>query len=130
MEVIQLDDIDAIKELVNRFYGKVREDELLGPIFDKRIGNRWPKHLEKMYKFWQTVLLNEHTYYGSPFAPHARLPVDKEHFDRWLALFYETLDENFSGPQADEAKWRSAKMADMFRYKIEYYRNNPATPIL
>ena len=122
--------LEDIKLLVDRFYGKVQKDELLAPIFNHRIGDRWPQHLEKMYTFWQTVLLGEHTYYGSPFAPHARLPVDQEHFDRWLTLFYETLDENFSGPQAEEAKWRAHKMADMFRYKIEYYRDHPATPIL
>ena len=88
MDITQLEDV---KELVDRFYGKVREDTLLGPIFDTRIGDRWPEHLEKMYKFWQTVLLNEHTYYGSPFAPHAQLPVDKAHFDRWLTLFYTSF---------------------------------------
>lgn len=130
MKTIQLDHLDNIKELVDRFYDKVRKDALLSPIFSARIGDRWPQHLEKMYTFWQTVLLNEHTYYGSPFAAHARLPVDKEHFEQWLALFYETLDEDFSGLQAEEAKWRAAKMADMFRYKIAYYRDNSAKPIL
>lgn len=122
--------LEDIKLLVDRFYSKVRKDELLAPVFNKRIGNRWPQHLKKMYKFWQTVLLKEHTYYGSPFVPHASLPVDRKHFDQWLALFYETVDENFKGQKAEEVKWRATKMADMFRMKIEYYRNNPAKPIL
>lgn len=121
--------LEDIKQLVNRFYGKVREDELLAPVFNQRIGDLWPEHLEKMYKFWQTVLLQEHTYFGSPFLPHAQLPVDATHFDRWLTLFFQTIDETFVGAKAEEAKWRAAKMADMFRYKIEYYRNNPAKPI-
>ncbi len=125
--IIQLKDI---KLLVDRFYGKVREDRLLSPIFDAYLGNSWAEHLEKMYTFWQTVLLGEHTYYGSPFAPHANLPVDKIHFDRWLTLFHETVDENFSGQKAEEAKWRADKMAEMFQYKIEYYRNNSTKPIL
>ena len=122
--------LEDIKLLVDRFYGKVRKDDLLAPIFNKRIGDRWPAHLEKMYKFWQTVLLGEHTYFGSPFAPHALLPVDKRHFDQWLALFCETVDENFTGERAEEAKWRADRMAEMFRHKIEFYRNNPAKPIL
>ncbi len=125
--ILQLEDI---KLLVDRFYGKVRENELLAPIFNKRIGDRWAEHLEKMYKFWQTVLLKEHTYFGSPFTPHALLPVGKEHFDQWITLFYETVDENFTGEKAEEAKWRAARMAEMFLYKIEYYRNNPAKPLL
>lgn len=122
--------MENIKLLVDSFYGKVRFDLLLGDIFNGIIKDRWPEHLEKMYRFWQTVLLSEHTYYGSPFPPHAKLPVEQKHFDTWLKLWYETIDEHFSGAKADEAKWRGDKMAVMFLSKIEYYRNNPATPLL
>ncbi|HSH67139.1 MAG TPA: group III truncated hemoglobin [Bacteroidia bacterium] len=117
--------IDDIKLLVNSFYSKVREDALLSDIFNDRIGNKWPEHLEKMYRFWQTVLLEKQTYTGSPFPPHAKLPVSKEHFDRWLFLFNETIDEHFSGEKAKEAKWRADKMAELFLYKIDYFKNNP-----
>ena len=126
----KIEQIEDIKLLVNSFYDKVRQDDMLAKIFNDIIQDRWPQHLEKMYKFWQTVLLDEHTYFGSPFGPHATLPVSKEHFERWIDLFYQTLDEHFTGEQADEAKWRAAKMAEMFHHKIEYYRNNPAKPIL
>lgn len=117
--------INDVKILVDSFYEKVRQDELLAPVFDERISNRWPIHLEKMYRFWQTVLLEEHTYSGSPFVPHATLPVKQEHFERWIILFYKTIDEYFEGEKAKEAKWRAEKMAEMFYHKIEYYRNNP-----
>ena len=120
-ELLTLDDV---KILVDRFYGKVRSDELLAPIFNERIRDRWPEHLEKMYRFWQTVLLGEHTYMGSPFPPHANLPVDKSHFDRWLNLFKETLDEFFRGEKANEAKWRADKMAEMFQLRINYFREH------
>ena len=122
-------DIEDVKLLVNRFYDSVREDELLGPIFNDVIKDRWPEHLEKMYRFWQTVLLEEHTYYGSPFPPHAKLPVEKLHFERWIKLFITTVDNHFDGELAYEAKWRAQKMAEMFNYKIDYYRNSSATPI-
>ncbi len=125
-DIIQLEDI---KLLVGSFYGKVREDKLLAPIFNEQIGNKWSEHLEKMYRFWQTVLLAEHTYYGSPFSPHANLPVDKNHFDRWLELFNETIDEQFTGQKAEEARWRAGKMAEMFLYKIEYYRKTNLKPL-
>jgi len=120
-EILTLDDI---KLLVNTFYDKVREDTFIGPIFNERIQNRWPEHLAKMYTFWQTVLLGNHTYYGSPFPPHAQLPVEREHFERWLSLFSQTLNELFTGQKAEEAMWRADKMAEMFQYKIEHYRNN------
>lgn len=122
--------IEDIKLLVDTFYGKIRVDLLLGDIFDGVIKDHWPEHLEKMYRFWQTVLLSEHTYYGSPFPPHAQLPIEQRHFDTWLKLWYETINEHFSGEKADEAKWRGDKMAVMFLSKIEYYRNNSATPLL
>jgi hemoglobin len=120
-----LQNIDDIRLLVNSFYSKVKEDELLSPIFNEKIGNRWPIHLAKMYTFWQTILLEEQTYSGKPFPPHAKLPVSKEHFDRWLLLFAETIDQHFKGAKANEAKWRSEKMAELFLHKIEYFKNNP-----
>ena len=122
--------IGDIKLLVDTFYDKVREDQLIGPIFNERIQNRWPQHLAKMYTFWQTVLLGEHTYYGSPFPPHANLPVQKEHFERWLSLFSQTLQELFSGEIANEAIWRANKMAVMFQYKIEHFKNNPSKSLI
>lgn len=122
--------IGDIKLLVDSFYGKIRVDSLLGGIFNGVIKDRWPAHLEKMYNFWQTVLLGEHTYYGSPFPPHAQLPVEQKHFNAWLKLWNETIEEHFTGIKADEAKWRGDKMAAMFFSKINYYRNNSATPLL
>ncbi|MCE7925817.1 MAG: group III truncated hemoglobin [Haliscomenobacteraceae bacterium CHB4] len=122
--------IDDIKLLVDSFYTAVREDALLKDIFNGVIRDRWPEHLDKMYRFWQTVLLEEHTYYGSPFVPHAKLPVAAAHFDRWLQLFRETVDRFFTGEKAERAKWQGERMAEMFLSKIEYFRNNSATPLV
>ncbi len=116
--------LEDVKTLVNTFYDKVREDALLAPIFNKVIKERWPEHLETMYTFWQTVLLGEHTYTGSPFPPHAKLPISKAHFDRWLELFYSTIDEQFEGEIAEEAKWRASKMAEIFQFKIDRYQQS------
>lgn len=122
--------LDDIKILVDNFYGNVRKDELLAKVFDDRIQDRWPQHLEKMYRFWQTVLLDEHTYHGSPFVPHADLPVQSTHFEQWISLFYATVDEFFEGKNANKAKWQGQKMAEMFQYKIEYYRDSSSTPLV
>jgi hemoglobin len=117
--------IEDIKTLVNQFYDCVRNDRLLGPIFQERIGDNWSKHLEKMYRFWQTLLLEEHTYFGSPFPPHITLPIDAKHFEQWLALFEATVDRLYAGEKADEAKWRALKMAQMFQFKKEYFDAHP-----
>jgi hemoglobin len=119
---IEIQELKHIKTLVDTFYAKVRKDEMLQPIFDAVIQDRWPEHLEKMYGFWQTVLLNERAYSGSPFPKHAQLPVEKAHFDRWLNLFEETITEHFIGEKADEAIWRANQMGAMFQAKIAYLR--------
>lgn len=127
---IEITQLEHVQLLVDTFYGHVQKDELIGPIFNKVIQDKWPVHLEKMYRFWQTVLLKEHTYHGTPFLPHIDLPIHPPHFERWLAIFDRTVDENFVGEVADEAKWRAKKMADMFMHKLEFYRNNRAKPLM
>ncbi len=126
-DILTLQDVQI---LVDGFYEKVRQDEILKDIFNNKIQDRWPEHLEKMYRFWQTVLLEEHTYYGSPFLPHSKLPVEAEHFERWLKLFFETVDTLFEGEKAERAKWQGQRMAELFHSKIQYYKNNPAIPLL
>ncbi|MCV9926584.1 group III truncated hemoglobin [Flavobacterium sp. LS1R49] len=123
MAIHDITTIEDIKLLVNTFYDKVQKDTYIGVIFNEKIQKRWPEHLEKMYKFWQTILLEQHTYSGSPFPPHKHLPVDQSHFDRWMEIFTETVDSLFKGIVAEEAKVRAANMAYMFNYKIEYFRN-------
>lgn len=113
-----------INELVDSFYSKVREDDMLGPIFNKTIQDKWPVHLDKMYRFWGTVLLGEFSYRGQPFLAHLKLPLSLEHFQRWLNLFNETLNR-FEGPKTEEARSRAAAMASMFQHKLDFYKTNP-----
>ncbi|MBS1491361.1 MAG: group III truncated hemoglobin [Bacteroidetes bacterium] len=126
----EIQHLDDIKLLVNTFYDKVRKDDLLATIFNNVIQDRWPQHLAKMYTFWQTVLLEEYTYEGSPFLPHAKLPVEAQHFDRWLLLFNATVDEFFIGEKAARAKWQGQRMAEMFLYKIQYHRERNSIPLI
>lgn len=125
-----IETIEDIQSLVNRFYGVVRQDELIGPIFEGIIKDRWPAHLEKMYRFWQTILLDERTYQGTPFAPHAVMPLEAPHFERWLQLFNATVTENYEGIKASEALWRAEKMAEMFQIKLEHFRKIKGNAII
>lgn len=122
--------LEDIKVLVDSFYSLVKVDDILGPIFNGVIQNNWPTHLDKMYRFWQTVLLEEHTYNGGPFPPHAKLPINQAHFDRWLSLWSSVVENNFTGPKATEAKWRAEKMAVLFLSKINYYQNSSSIPLI
>ncbi len=121
--------IEDIQLLVDTFYGRVQEDELIGPIFNEVLEGRWGEHLKKMYTFWQTILLEERTYFGSPFPPHAFLPIGASHFERWLGLWKQTVSEFFEGEIAREAIWRGEKMAEMFQYKIAYIQSGDSKPL-
>jgi hemoglobin len=81
-----------IERLVRGFYARVREDAVLGPIFAAKIKD-WEPHLQQMFAFWSSVALMSGRYHGQPMAKHLPLPVDAEHFDRWLALFEKSAHE-------------------------------------
>lgn len=115
---------EDVKVLVDRFYEKVRADELIGPIFNSRIADdKWSIHLERMYTFWNTILFDASEYKGNPFQKHIPLKIDKSHFDRWLLLFESVLTENFKGVKADEALMRAQNIAHIFEQKLKYMRD-------
>ncbi len=109
---------DDVRTLVDAFYGKVNRDELLGPIFNETAKVDWAAHLPTMYRFWESLLFGAATYQGAPFPKHAVLPVDQTHFERWLTLFVEAVDENFSGSKSEEAKGRAVCIADTFARRM------------
>jgi hemoglobin len=115
-----------IELLVRSFYDKVNKDALLSPVFNEVAAVHWESHLPIMYDFWSSMLLGEKSYKGNPFQKHIPLPINKAHFERWLAFFIETVDEHFTGEIAEEAKMRARSIAGVFQYKLEYIHANNA----
>jgi hemoglobin len=107
-----------IRTLVNAFYEKVRRDDLLGPAFSGAPGFDWEHHLPSMYQFWETLLLGAGTYQGQPWPKHAMLPIDRNHFERWLNLFISTVHELFSGPTAQSAENYALGIAETFQRRL------------
>ena len=111
-----------IERLVNAFYHRVRTDETLGFIFDRVAKIDWDTHLPRMYAFWETVLFRSGGYVGNPLAAHAKLAplteMGREQFDRWLALFCETVDDLFAGEKAEHIKNCAADMANVIHGRI------------
>ena len=101
-------DEPMIERLVRAFYARIRDDELLGPIFETRIQN-WEPHLQRMCAFWSSVVLSTGVYRGQPMRMHLPLPVDAVHFDRWLKIFEQTALELFDEAVAqyfiEPARW-------------------------
>jgi hemoglobin len=82
----------SIAEVVDTFYGRLRDDQLLGPIFAGAIGTDWGPHLDKMKSFWLSVLLASRAYKGNPMIAHLQLPrLTRHHFEPWLQLWRETV---------------------------------------
>ena len=106
--------------MVDTFYQKVQQDELIGPIFNSRIApEAWPAHLDRMYTFWTTILLNQPGYSGQPFEKHRDMPIDAAHFERWVSMFNTIVDSLFEGPIANDAKYRAELMGHLFLAKLE-----------
>lgn len=106
---------EDIVRLVDGFYAKVREDELLGPIFNVIAQVDWSAHLPKMYGFWESLLFGRASFKGDPLGVHlalsARATLSSREFGRWVQLFHGTVDELFSGEVAEGAKFRAARIA-------------------
>lgn len=117
-------DLDSIKILVDSFYDKVRRDDRLGPVFFAVIKDNWQPHLEKMYAFWNAALFSVPGFKGNPFARHAPLPIEAVHFDRWISLFNQTVDEHFDGANATEIKTKAGLMSVMFQSKLAAMKNS------
>lgn len=111
-----------IEVLVSRFYERVRNDATIGFIFNDIAKVNWGHHLPVMFDFWEMVLLGSGGYKGDTMTSHIQLNKKIElkpaHFQQWLKLFNETLDENFSGPKTNEARERAKNIANLISYRV------------
>lgn len=116
----QIDDT-SIKALVDHFYGKILNDDLVGPLFKSRIGNsldQWGEHLTKMYRFWASVMNSTGQYKGNPHQIHSRFAheAQTEFFERWLELWFLSTTEIFE----KEPALRFQKKAEMIAKSLHY----------
>jgi len=123
---------EMIAKVVHTFYGKVRTDPMIGPIFE-RVVEDWDPHLAKMCDFWSSVMLMSGRYKGNPMIAHMRLKmVRPEHFERWLALFTQTADEVCPPAAAEAFVGRAQNIARSLQlgmfYRAEKYPPPPARP--
>ncbi len=110
-----------IERLVHAFYARIRNDDMLGPIFAARVTD-WDLHLKKMCAFWSSVALMSGRYSGQPMQAHLPLPVDRSHFDRWLAIFEETATELCTPAGAAHFIERARRIAESLRMGIAFHR--------
>ena len=93
-----------IKTLVDSFCQKVRDDEVLAPVFNAVARIHWPYYLTSMYQFWSSTLLTHAPAHGEAVPKNLVFPTTGPHAQRWSKLFQRTVTDHFAGLKAEEAK--------------------------
>ncbi|MBU4538899.1 MAG: group III truncated hemoglobin [Weeksellaceae bacterium] len=122
----KLETREDIELLVNKFYDKVANDETIGFFFNDVAKVNWTNHLPKMYSFWETLLFGQVSYKGNPMAMHfpvnEKVAIEKHHFEHWIKLWTDTVEENFNGEMAETAIYKATNIANLMGYKMEMAR--------
>lgn len=111
-----------IVRLVHAFYGRVRNDATLGPIFAAEVED-WDAHLATLVDFWSSVALMTARYGGRPMPAHVKLDVGEAHFVRWLELFRETAREVCTPEAADFFIGKAENIARSFQMGVAFHRS-------
>ena len=113
---------EDIERLVDSFYERVRQDDVIGFIFNDVARVNWEKHLPIMYDFFENMLFYTGSYTGNPMELHRhigrKLPLTKEHFQQWETLFCQVVDELFEGEKAELVKQRAMSISTVMKIKI------------
>jgi hemoglobin len=122
-------DEEQLRELVERFYGRVRADPMLGPLFNQAVRD-WPEHLSKLADFWSSVMLTSGRYKGNPMAAHLKhqARITPAMFERWLALWGETTADMMPWA-ADELQAKAARIAASLQLAL-FFRPDSAVRIV
>lgn len=124
----EIENREDVSVIVRNFYAKVRTDETLAHIFNNIITD-WEAHLEKLTDFWTMQLFGGKIYNGNPIKVHQEVDdqsnheVTAYHFGTWLNLWFETIDANFTGENADTLKRRARKMQTVLMVSMYENRN-------
>jgi hemoglobin len=112
-----------IEKLMIAFYSKATQDDELAIIFNEVVKMDWEHHIPVIVDFWEGILLNADTYHRNAMEPHfdinRKYPLRKIHFERWLQLFSETVNNNFEGTVAALAITRAKGIAGIMQIKMD-----------
>lgn len=108
-----------LQRLVRTFYARVREDEALGPLFNKAVAD-WPEHLDKLHAFWSSVVLTTGRYKGSPMGAHLKhaAAIEPAMFDRWLELWRDTAAEVLEPADAAAVVAKAERIAESLKLAL------------
>jgi hemoglobin len=108
--------------LIDLFYQKAVPDAVIGHFFTTVVQVSWAIHIPIIISFWDGILFGDSGYKGNIIIKHIELNrlsnLKPEHFNRWLQLWAQIINENFIGPKANEAISRANSIAAIMQLKI------------
>ncbi len=104
----------ALRQLVETFYGRVRLDPMIGPVFEAAIDD-WPHHFDLLTRFWASVLRAERRYEGRPMPAHLKLGLTPPMFERWLEHWGAVTGELFAPSDAAILRERAWRIGQAFQ---------------
>lgn len=110
-----------VERLVRRFYERVRQDPLIGPVFAAKVED-WEPHLRTLIDFWSSIALMTARYTGKPMPVHVGLDIGPEHFARWLELFRTTAAEVCTPEAAAFFVGKAEQIGRSFQMGIDFHR--------
>lgn len=117
-----------IRNVIHAFYGRIRTDPGLGPIFMRVIGQSWDSHLAKMCDFWSSVLLSTGRFNGTPMQAHISVGgLEARHFTAWLRLFRQTVTSQCPADAAALFMTKAEMIGDSLLLGISTARKNHAS---
>jgi hemoglobin len=118
-----------IERLVRTFYGQVRRDSRLGPVFNRQIDD-WEQHIARLCDFWSSVMLMTGRFKGQPMLVHTQLAdIGPEHFARWLQIFHQTAGEVCPPEAAALFRAKADQIGDSLQLGIAVSRGEPLPPL-
>ena len=116
-------DEDLIAKLVDLFYATVRQDALIGPVFEARVED-WDAHLTKLMAFWSSVVLKA----GATAAVRCRCTLPSTRFPATILLGGDRLLKRLAMCVRPAAAAlfldRSQRIAELLQLGISLHRGD------
>ena len=113
---------EDLTQLMKSFYHKALQDDVIGHFFNEVAPLQMDTHIPLIVDFWETIVFDKAKYSGNVLGVHEHLhqlsAFKEEHFNRWVALFKETVNELFFGEKAEMIKQRAESIATVMKIKL------------
>ncbi|MFL9836620.1 group III truncated hemoglobin [Flavobacterium sp. ST-75] len=108
--------------LMREFYNRLLADPAISYIFTDVAKIGLEAHLPHLTDFWELSVLHTGTYKKNVMQLHLDLNSKEKltdtHFDVWLGHFNQSVDDLFSGSNAEKIKTRALSIATIMKIKI------------